>query len=71
MNTYLQTMAASLRPTAAAAAALTSTQLAGRAVHIKIHPRPRNLNESREVLRVLQKYGEVVMFRNLRVGFPF
>ncbi len=36
------------------------------AVHIKIHPRPRNLAESREVLRVLQRYGEVVMFKRLK-----
>ncbi|KAI9705948.1 MAG: hypothetical protein M1836_005354 [Candelina mexicana] len=57
---------ASLRP---AAAALTGTQLAGRAVHIKVHPRPRNLDESREVLRVLEKYGKVVMFKNLRHEF--
>lgn len=39
----------------------------GRAVHVKIHPRPRNLSESREVLRVLQQYGEVVMYKHLRV----
>ena len=41
----------------------------GRAVHIKIHPRPRNLNESREVLRVLQHYGEVVMYKHLKVRY--
>ena len=40
----------------------------GRAVHIKIYPRPRNLAESREVLRVLQQYGEVVMYKHLKVG---
>lgn len=40
---------------------------AGRAVHIKIHPQPRNLSESTEVLRVLQQYGEVVMYKHLKV----
>ncbi|KAI9719317.1 MAG: hypothetical protein M1812_003647 [Candelaria pacifica] len=57
---------ASLRP---AAVALTGTQVAGRAVHIKVHPRPRNLDECREILRVLERYGEVVMFKNLRHEF--
>ena len=39
----------------------------GRAVHVKIYPRPRNLGESREVLRVLQQYGDVVMYKHLKV----
>ncbi|KAL2042183.1 hypothetical protein N7G274_005371 [Stereocaulon virgatum] len=39
---------------------------AGRAVHVKIHPRPRNLGESREVLRVLQQYGDVTMYKHLK-----
>ena len=43
---------------------------AGRAVHVKIHPRPRNLSESREILRVLQQYGEVAMYKHLKV-VPF
>ena len=42
---------------------------ADRAVHVKIHPRPRNLAESREVLRILQQYGEVVMYKHLKVHF--
>ena len=42
--------------------------LTGNTVHIKIHPRPRNLAESREVLRVLQQYGEVVMYKHLKVS---
>ena len=41
---------------------------AGRAVHIKIYPRPRNLSESREILRVLQQYGEVAMYKHLKVS---
>ena len=40
---------------------------AGRAVHVKIQPRPRNLSESREILRVLQQYGEVAMYKHLKV----
>lgn len=40
---------------------------AGRAVHIKIHPQPRNLAESTEVLRVLQQYGNVIMYKHLKV----
>lgn len=39
----------------------------GRAIHIKIHPEPQNLGESTEVLRVLQQYGEVVMYKHLKV----
>lgn len=39
----------------------------GQSVHIKIHPRPSNLTESREVLRVLQRYGEVTMYKHLKV----
>lgn len=39
----------------------------GRAIHIKIHPEPQNLAESTEVLRVLQQYGEVVMYKHLKV----
>lgn len=38
-----------------------------RAVHVRIGPRPRNIHESREVLRVLKTFGEVASFRNLRV----
>ena len=41
----------------------------GRAVHVKIYPQPRNLAESTEVLRVLQQYGEVVMYKQLKVRF--
>ena len=39
----------------------------GRAVHVKIHPRPRSLNESRDVLRVLERFGEVAVFKHLKV----
>lgn len=36
------------------------------AIHIKIHPRPRNLAESRQILQVLQEYGRVVMYKHLK-----
>lgn len=42
--------------------------LTGNTVHVKIHPRPQTLAESREVLRVLQQYGEVVMYKHLKVS---
>lgn len=42
--------------------------LAARTVHIKISPTPQNLSESRVVLQELeQKFGEVTMFRSLKV----
>ena len=40
---------------------------AGRAVHVKIYPQPQDVAESREVLRVLQRYGEVIMYKHLKV----
>lgn len=43
----------------------------GRAVHVKIYPQPRNLAESTEVLRVLQQYGEVVMYKQLKVRYLY
>jgi len=42
--------------------------LFGGAVHIRIVPRPRNLGESREILRILEKFGEIVMFKHLKVS---
>ncbi|KAI9837106.1 MAG: hypothetical protein M1819_000757 [Sarea resinae] len=36
------------------------------AVRVKIHPRPRSVRESREVLRELEQFGEVVTYRNLK-----
>ena len=52
---------------------ITSTAregLANSGVHIRVYPRPRNLAESREILRVLEEYGEVVMYKHLKVCFP-
>ena len=41
--------------------------LASRAVHIEVRPAPRNIRESRHVLRLLKDFGPVSMFKNLGV----
>lgn len=41
--------------------------LAARSVHVKLYPTPRSFPERREVLRVLERFGEVSMFRSLKV----
>jgi len=46
---------------------IVNRSFAANAVHIKIFPRPSNIAESRELLRVLQTFGEVVHFRWLKV----
>ncbi|KAL8735045.1 MAG: hypothetical protein Q9181_002983 [Wetmoreana brouardii] len=56
------------RATSTAARAARSWQDCS--VHVKIFPRPQNLAESKQVLRVLQQYGEVVMFRHLKYESP-
>ncbi|MCJ1350230.1 MAG: hypothetical protein MMC33_000211 [Icmadophila ericetorum] len=45
---------------------MSARSVVGRAVHIQVYPRPRNIAESREILRVLEGYGEVVMYKNLK-----
>lgn len=49
-------------------AAAAGTQLANKSVHLSIRPRPANLSESREVLKVVESFGEVAFFKNLRVS---
>jgi hypothetical protein len=46
----------------------SSQLLAGRSVHLRFTPRPANLSESREIFRVLQQFGELSMFKNLKVS---
>ncbi|KAF2758783.1 hypothetical protein EJ05DRAFT_500302 [Pseudovirgaria hyperparasitica] len=41
-----------------------------KAVRLKILPRPWNISESRAVLKVLQRYGDVVFFRHLQHETP-
>jgi hypothetical protein len=45
----------------------TAREVAKRTVHVKISPTARTFNERREVLRVLERFGEVTMFRSLKV----
>jgi hypothetical protein len=47
--------------------ASAARNVAARSLHIKIHPTARSLPERREVLRVLERFGEVEMFRSLKV----
>jgi hypothetical protein len=41
--------------------------LAKRTVHVKIYPTAQTFPERREVLRVLEQFGEISMFRSLKV----
>lgn len=40
---------------------------AGRSVYLKVQPRPRSITDTKRVLEVLRKYGEVEMFKHLKV----
>jgi hypothetical protein len=46
-----------------------SQMLSQRSVHLRIVPRPSNLSESREIYRVMQRFGEISTYKNLRVRF--
>jgi hypothetical protein len=37
------------------------------AVHVKIQPRPQTLAESGQILEILRQFGDVEMYRHLRV----
>jgi len=39
---------------------------ANRAVHLRITPRPSNIGESREILRLISQFGEVDYFKNMK-----
>ncbi|KAA8612384.1 hypothetical protein PtrV1_12953 [Pyrenophora tritici-repentis] len=43
--------------------------LAPRSIHLRIVPRPANLSESREIFRVLQRFGEISTFKYLRYEY--
>ncbi|KAK0642851.1 hypothetical protein DIS24_g8666 [Lasiodiplodia hormozganensis] len=47
----------------------TFRSAASKAVHLKVYPRPATLSESRELLHVLQQFGEVTMFKSLRFDY--
>lgn len=44
-----------------------AAHLPSRSVHLRIVPRPANLSESREIFRVLQRFGEINTYKHLRV----
>ncbi|KAK4543955.1 hypothetical protein LTR36_004729 [Oleoguttula mirabilis] len=39
---------------------------ANRAVHLRITPRPSNIGESREIMRLISQFGEVEHFKNMK-----
>jgi hypothetical protein len=39
---------------------------ANRAVHLRITPRPSNISDSREILRLVSQFGEVEYYKNLK-----
>lgn len=45
-----------------------AAHLPSRSVHVRIVPRPANLSESREIFRVLQRFGEINTYKHLRVS---
>ncbi|KAI8933929.1 hypothetical protein NX059_009622 [Plenodomus lindquistii] len=47
----------------------TKRALAARSIHVRIVPRPANLSESREILRVLRRFGEVSMFKYMKYEY--
>ncbi len=55
--------------TVAAAAGAAARSLNHRSVHLKIHPVPQTFAARREVLRVIERFGAVEMFKSLKVCF--
>ncbi|KAF2661973.1 hypothetical protein K491DRAFT_585988 [Lophiostoma macrostomum CBS 122681] len=46
-----------------------SQSLGLRSVHLRIQPRPANLSESREIYRVMQRFGEISTYKHLRYEY--
>ncbi|KZM20257.1 uncharacterized protein EKO05_0003657 [Ascochyta rabiei] len=46
-----------------------AAHLPSRSVHLRIVPRPANLSESREMLRVLQRFGDISTYKHLRYEY--
>jgi hypothetical protein len=46
-----------------------SQLLPSRSIHLKIVPRPANLSESREIYRVLSRFGELSMYKSLKYEY--
>ncbi|KAL1612902.1 hypothetical protein SLS60_001132 [Paraconiothyrium brasiliense] len=47
----------------------SSELLAQRFLHLRISPRPQNLSESREIYRVLQRFGEISKYYNMNFEY--
>jgi len=47
-----------------------ASSLTTRTVWLKLHPSARTFAERREVLRVLERFGEVTMFKSHKVALP-
>ncbi|KAF2853637.1 hypothetical protein T440DRAFT_487512 [Plenodomus tracheiphilus IPT5] len=43
--------------------------LAARSIHVRIAPRPSSLSESREILSVLGRFGELTMFKYMKYEY--
>ncbi|KAF2713684.1 hypothetical protein K504DRAFT_342827, partial [Pleomassaria siparia CBS 279.74] len=43
--------------------------LASRSLHLRIQPRPANISESREIFRLLQRFGEINTYKWLRYEY--
>ena len=53
--------------TAEATTRASKAFIAARAVHVNVTPAPDTLHDRRGILRVLKQFGEVIMFRSLKV----
>jgi hypothetical protein len=56
--------------TAAMSVRRAAANLPSRSVHLRIVPRPANLSESREIFRLLQRFGDINTYKHLRVCPP-
>ena len=45
----------------------TTKNIAARSVHVHLRPTPMTLHDRRGILRVMKQFGEVIMFRPLKV----
>jgi hypothetical protein len=44
-----------------------AASLPARQVYLRIRPVPQRIYDTKEILKALQRYGEVLTYRNLRV----
>jgi hypothetical protein len=48
----------------------TIPELSKLAITLRLSPSPKNISDSRSVLKTLQKFGQVTAFKALRVTLP-